>query len=713
METFHHKEMNLRFHYCIFLCIVIFVAKIYGQDNSAFGLFGDLSLNRHTANFQGLPGVPSCCPRYENGTGTGPAFGGIYQLPLTDLFDLQLRALYHSLNATLSATEATTVLSNNAPVTGAFQHTLIATLSTIGIEPMVTIKIIGDLKADIGFDAGILISKNYSQQEEIVQPNGGGTFLDSAGNDTHSRIRNQLSGTIPNASAFQLAALGGFSYMLPLSSRRTTFLAPEVLYSLGITKVASGLSWNVNSLRFGIAMLFSPGPPPERLKEERIDTVRITRNGAAAFVRGQEMRSEEPTELHEKFIITEVTRRTDTIFIPRPKSLKASVTAAGIAGDGSALPIVRMMVEEYSSTEMTPLMHYIFFDENSSVISSRYHRLSENEIDTFVIAHIHSPSKLETYHHMLNIIGERLFENRGAIITLTGCNEDLGAEKENTKLSRARAEAIKKYLVDIWSITPNRIQVQARNLSLTAAATGTPDANDENRRVEISSPDTSILAPVITDDTLRLANPPIVRFTPAAEAEAGVSSWELSASQNGKVLKKFTGGADIPKTLDWNLGYDPLSVPHFAGQLKYTFSVSDPAGSRAEDTHTIPVDQVTIRKKREERRGDTLINRFSLILFNVGSAEITPPNMPLISLIKGYIKPQSHVTITGYTDRLGEASFNKQLSEKRAQAVGQALETPTATMRGIGQADLYDNSLPEGRLYTRTVDVVIETPITQ
>src|SRR5205807_4091111 len=104
--------------------LLFLAARLFAQPHdegigqASFGIFTDLSYNRHSANFQGLPGVPSCCPRYESGTGTGPVLGGIYQLPLTPLFDLQLRAIYHSLSAMLSATETTDVLQNNQSVPG-------------------------------------------------------------------------------------------------------------------------------------------------------------------------------------------------------------------------------------------------------------------------------------------------------------------------------------------------------------------------------------------------------------------------------------------------------------------------------------------------------------------------------------------------------------------------------------------------------------------
>lgn len=700
----------------IYIFFLVFTANLFAQPieegiyRASYGIFGDLSLNQHSANFQHLPGVPSCCPRYEKGTGTGPAFGGLYQLPLIDRFDFQLRVLYHSLSGTLSGTEPVTVFHNGAPVQGAFQHTLDTKLSTINIEPMLGIRVIGNLRASFGLEAGLLLSKTYAQQEEIAEPAGSGTFLDSLGNDSRQRIRNQLSGTIPNSTSLQLAVLGGISYALPLNARHTVFLVPEIFYSFGITRIASDLVWKVNSLRLGTAIIFSPKEIRREEKRE-IDTIRIERKNSIAFsvIPGKEIYSEEPEERDGIEYITEYIRRTDTLLIRKTPVLEASVAAAGIDANGNELPMVRMTVEEFSSTIMTPLLNYVFFDENSSEIPQRYNRLSNSGIDTFSIEHIHSSAKLGTYHHLLNIIALRLRKNPEATITVTGCNQNIRNEKNNLDLSGKRAEAVKKYFTDVWHIPETRMKIESRNLSAKAANIGTEDANEENRRVEITSSDPKVLFPVITDDTLRISNPPSVRFKPQTMSEAGIASWKLTAMQDGKLLKQFEGNANLPPSLDWIL--ESSSMPRFSGEIRYTLAVKNTEGSSAEAARSIPVEQITIKKKREERRGDTVINHFSLILFDVGSSQITSSNTPIVSLIKEYIKPLSDISVTGFTDRLGDAVYNQKLAERRAATIAASLGTKHVSSKGIGQADLYESSLPEGRLYTRTVDVVIETPI--
>jgi flagellar motor protein MotB len=60
---------------------------------------------------------------------------------------------------------------------------------------------------------------------------------------------------------------------------------------------------------------------------------------------------------------------------------------------------------------------------------------------------------------------------------------------------------------------------------------------------------------------------------------------------------------------------------------------------------------------------------------------------------------------------------NKKLSANRALTVERAVKTRTRGVKslisnGVGEDDpLYDNNLPEGRFYNRTVQIVIQTPL--
>ena len=60
---------------------------------------------------------------------------------------------------------------------------------------------------------------------------------------------------------------------------------------------------------------------------------------------------------------------------------------------------------------------------------------------------------------------------------------------------------------------------------------------------------------------------------------------------------------------------------------------------------------------------------------------------------------------------LKAATDNLKLSNERAQATARAIDFPAARVNGRGETTLHDNDLPEGRFYSRTVDVVIERPI--
>jgi outer membrane protein OmpA-like peptidoglycan-associated protein len=70
--------------------------------------------------------------------------------------------------------------------------------------------------------------------------------------------------------------------------------------------------------------------------------------------------------------------------------------------------------------------------------------------------------------------------------------------------------------------------------------------------------------------------------------------------------------------------------------------------------------------------------------------------------------------VAGFADKYsgGSEENSQRLSLERAQAVAKFLGAPNTDVRGNGQTPLlYDNSLPEGRVYSRTVLITVETPV--
>jgi len=99
-------------------------------------------------------------------------------------------------------------------------------------------------------------------------------------------------------------------------------------------------------------------------------------------------------------------------------------------------------------------------------------------------------------------------------------------------------------------------------------------------------------------------------------------------------------------------------------------------------------------------------------LFAFGKASLEGPNARILNIIRQRIEPTSAVIVRGHADRTGSADVNLRLTQERAEAVGTALGSAHTDARGMGQkAMIYDNNVPEGRYYNRTVRVRVETPV--
>ncbi|CAH0533854.1 Outer membrane protein A [Vibrio stylophorae] len=102
-------------------------------------------------------------------------------------------------------------------------------------------------------------------------------------------------------------------------------------------------------------------------------------------------------------------------------------------------------------------------------------------------------------------------------------------------------------------------------------------------------------------------------------------------------------------------------------------------------------------------------------LFELNSAKLSASSesalADLVELMNTY--PQAKVQIVGYTDSSGKASYNQKLSEKRAMAVSDYLESrgissDRISARGEGENNpIADNGTKEGRMKNRRVEITV------
>lgn len=226
------------------------VAEADAQPTPGYGVFGNAHFNMHTADFRALPGVPSCCPRYSDGDGSGFGLGLLYEIPLATRVSLALRGSYATHGALLLSRETTTVGIGGEATEAIIEHSLDAGLSSLGLEPLLGYRVFGALSFHAGARFAAVLGKRYEQREELIEPNG--TF------ENGMRIRNDLSGDIPEASSIFAALVTGISYTLPMNEQGTLSLRPELLYSIGLTPVVSDRTWSANAARAGLSLVYAP-----------------------------------------------------------------------------------------------------------------------------------------------------------------------------------------------------------------------------------------------------------------------------------------------------------------------------------------------------------------------------------------------------------------------------------------------------------------------
>lgn len=681
------------------------------------GGYAALGINLHQASFGSLPGLPSCCSEYRDATALTPVFAALAEIPIITDLRLQGRIGYSSLNGSLQRQEA---IGNepvlvDGPIPTAeradiqVEHQLTATAPMVVFEPTVGYQIWNFLWLSGGVRAGLVLNNSYTQREVLFTPEGY-TFLDG------STIRNNTEGPIPEMNTLQVHGVLGLGYELLTNS--TFSIVPEVRYYMPFTKVSS-VDWAVNALQLGVSFRYGIYTPnQQRVIRDTViwrDTTVVEKpNLIADQVYLSSAKSDDSvrddgdlqfvtTHVHESYV-----RET-----PRPFAPNIALQFVTTDSLGNVRPVDSLRVQELEVIENYPLLPQVFFAHGDALLDSstqlRYDAEQAREFSTKDLFR----DQLDVYHNLLNVVGIRMKQNPTATITLTGNTDNTDVEKNNKDLALERAEAVKHYLVDAFGIEGSRIKLLARGTVPESPANPlTPDGMAENRRVEITSSDAAILEPVEFRDKDLVITPAMFSVKPTVTGGQDVAKWEAQVTQGVTKLASSTGNGR-PQSVTWKLDSNGVQ-PKTDKPIIAKVSVSNEIGQTRTSTDTLDVNYVTAQLMKASTEGGKLIERYSLIVFDFNSAQLNAANQRVMDRVKSRIQPESKVRILGFADRQGNAEYNRTLARKRCVEAQRALGLPDSqvTIDPVGSDRLlYNNESAEGRSYSRTVQIVVETPV--
>ncbi|MDB5201335.1 MAG: outer membrane protein OmpA [Ferruginibacter sp.] len=373
--------------------------------------------------------------------------------------------------------------------------------------------------------------------------------------------------------------------------------------------------------------------------------------------------------------------------------------------------------------ETFPFRNSVFFNMGSSDIPARYTQLSTSQAAAFRegqlqelqptdLSNGRSSRQLAVYHHILNILGDRLRSNPAATIKLTGASE------KNPVEGKLMADNISGYLVNNYGINPSRITTAGRDRPLIpseqpGAVNDIALLREGDRRVDIESASPEMLMqvggakflkPVQLVENEQKANNVIFTVQGATET---LKSWSVDITDSKAVPQHYgpytATQASIPvKTI---LG------KNLSGEYNITMN-----GTRNDGTAVQQKDHFSILKSEIIQQEGL---RYSILFDFDQSKSIAAYEKFLTDVVTPLIPANGKVIIHGHTDVIGEELYNQNLSKERADGAQRIIEKALSARgtKGVtfqttaygedGAKAPFENNLPEERFYNRTVVIDI------
>jgi outer membrane protein OmpA-like peptidoglycan-associated protein len=307
-------------------------------------------------------------------------------------------------------------------------------------------------------------------------------------------------------------------------------------------------------------------------------------------------------------------------------------------------------------------------------------------------------------------MGERMQKNPSYSVRLRG-TADPTTESSDCDLAQKRANAVKEYLIRVWGIADSRIAVQSGGACAPDRPTRrlSEEGYAENRRVEIFSDNLDLLASVAKRrfNEARTVDPPRLQFDPTGTSTRFVTDWELEATSGSQQLFAQSGKG-LPSVTMQDLSITVADKMRSGEPVNVRLKINGIRRSTASATT-----QLTVKKDTM----NTELERLTLTLFEVASDEISAIAEEQIKTFVENVPTGSTVIVRGFADMLGNAEFNKKLSQKRADAVCETIKKYLRKKVDIQCNDITTDKFPPGiesyttpeeRFLSRTVQIEVK-----